>query len=119
MRHISEGITMLEERKDIIIRPADKGGGVAILPKDLYHGQIMDMLSDQETYKPLNSDATQSYRDQLKTLVDMDTSSGVLTEKEKRFLVPLSSRIPTLYTLPKIHKDPTNPPARPIVNSIK
>lgn len=109
---------MLEKRKDIIVRPADKGGGVVLLSKEFYHGQIMDMLSDEATYRTLDKDPTQAYRDQLKVLVDLGSNTGVLSDKEKRFLLPSSSQIPTLYTLPKVHKDLENPPARPIVNSI-
>lgn len=43
---------------------------------------------------------------------------GIITKKEKLYFCPSFNRIPTIYTLPKIHKDPVKPPARPIVNSI-
>lgn len=42
----------------------------------------------------------------------------VLSTKEIHFLVFTSSKIPTIYTWPKIHKNSINPPARPFVNSI-
>lgn len=89
-----------------------------VLSKEFCHNQILEMLSDDTTYKMLNSDPTQAYRKQLETLINIGTRSGVLSIKEQGFLVPTSSRIPTIYTLPKVHKDITNPPARPIVNSI-
>lgn len=75
------------------------------------------MLADETTYKLLDQDPTQLYIAQLEALIDIGSKLGVLTTKERNYLVPASSKVPTIYTLPKIHKDPCNPPARPIVNS--
>lgn len=108
---------MLEKRKEIIIRPVDKGG-VVIMTKDFYHDQISEMLSDSETYRKLDRDPTSQYREELEILVDLGYRTGVLSNKERKYLVPSSSCIPTIYTLPKIPKDSLHPPARPIVNGI-
>ena len=35
--HIKRGIQSLKKRKDIVIRPADKGGGVVVQSKEQYH----------------------------------------------------------------------------------
>lgn len=53
-----EGIESLEGRNDIIIRPADKGGGVVVSDKQFYHNQLMELLGDKTTYKQLTSDPT-------------------------------------------------------------
>ena len=117
-QHIMDGITSLEKRKDIIIRPADKGGGVVILKKDFYLNQLQEMLEDSDTYNKLEKDPSNQYEENLKCLVEMGYRKGVLTSREKKYLVPSSNRTPTIYTLPKIHKDTLNPPGRPIVNGI-
>lgn len=77
----------------------------------------MDMLSDNVTYEELGRDPTLSYRIDLNNLVDYGFYTRVLNKK-RRFLVPSYSGVPTIYTLPKVHKDLSNPPARPIVNGI-
>lgn len=33
-------------------------------------------------------------------------------------MVPLAPRVPTIYYLPKVHKNPVQPPGRPIVTSL-
>lgn len=47
--HIQEGMEQLQERKNIVIRPADKGGGMVILDKTYYDTQLNGMLSDENT----------------------------------------------------------------------
>lgn len=116
--YIINGIKSLEKKKDIIIRPADKGGGVVILEKTFYHKQLVDMLGDRTTYCRLSSDPTNEYRAQLSALVEWGYSMDALNGREKNYLVPSSCRIPIIYMLPKIHKDVRVPPARPIVNGI-
>lgn len=95
----------LEKRKELVIRPAVKGGGVVILTKNFYHNQLNEMLMDVDTYKKLNNDPTSQYVNELQALVDSGFTTGILSTKEKKYLVPSSSRIPRIYTLPKFHKD--------------
>lgn len=97
---------MFEKRKEIVIRSADKGGGVVILSKDFYHGQISETLADSEAYQKLDHDPTFEYRNQLNILVNKGFNTSVLSNKERAFLVTSNCRIPMIYTLPKIHKDP-------------
>ena len=117
-RYIKEGIESLEDKKNVVIRPADKGGGVVVLDKEFYCTQLSNMLSDTSTYRKLASDPTEPYKVQLDPLVDWGYHTGALNLKEKKYLAPSACRIPVIYTLPKIHKNEIIPPARPIVNGI-
>lgn len=101
-----------------MIRPADKGGGVVILKKDFYLNQLNEMLNDTSTYTKLDRDPSLQYEKNLECLVEMGYRKRVLTDREKKYLIPSNSRTPTIYTLPKIHKDTMCPPGRPIVNGI-
>lgn len=67
----------------------------------------------------MDKNPTSGYRHELNKLVEYGYQTKVFTKKEKRYLTPSFSRIPTIYTFAKIHKDPVNPPARPIFNSIE
>ena len=116
--YIREGIKLLEDKKNIIIRPADKGGGVVVMDKDYYHQQLSTLLEDRTTYKRLNSDPTEAYKTQLDSLIQWGFQINALNIKEKAYLAPSVCRVPVIYTLPKIHKHATMPPARPIVNGI-
>ena len=58
------------------------------------------------------------FKSELHYLVARGKHIGVLGPKEALYLDPLFCRTPIIYFLPKIHKDSTNPPGRPIVNGI-
>lgn len=112
------GIEALCRRKDIIIRPADKGGAIVILDKDSYNNEMQRILSDADTYLPLQSDPTLSFKRELKGLIDKGYNMGILNKKEREHLIPLAPRLPVMYILPKIHKTLVNPPGRPIISGI-
>lgn len=40
-------------------------------------------------------------------------------DKEDKYLVPDTCRVPVIYTVPKLHKDQVKPPGRPIINGIQ
>lgn len=54
-----EAIKEMRENGHEIIRPADKEGKVVVLDKDLYKMQVLDLLSQTDTYHLLLSDPTQ------------------------------------------------------------
>lgn len=76
------------------------------------------ILGDSSTYSPIYSDPTTSFKRSLTELVNEVYSLGILDKKEHSFLVPLAPQIPTIYYLPKVHKDPVNPPGHPIISGI-
>ncbi|CAI9624404.1 unnamed protein product, partial [Staurois parvus] len=71
------------------------------------------------TYLPLSKDPTSQFKKDLVALVKKGKDNKILNKKEALYLVPDVCRLPVIYTLPKIHKDPLNPPGRPIVNGIQ
>lgn len=52
--HIKKGIKTLLRRNDVIIRPADKGGGIVIQTKEDYHTAMSKLLDDEITYQKLS-----------------------------------------------------------------
>lgn len=80
-KYIREVIKALEARKDVIICPADKGGGVVIMHKSYYHTQLQTMLDDEITYRHLPSDPTKGYRNDHHNLVDFGYYMRVITKK--------------------------------------
>ena len=76
------------------------------------------LLEDRTTYAILPNDPTTKYKKLLVDIVKEGSSLQILNKKELDFLVPLAPRVPIIYYLPKVHKNPTNPPGRPIVSGI-
>lgn len=109
-----EAIRKLKNRKDIVIKPADKGGAVCVWDKNLYIQEGQKQLSDERFYEKLDSDATPQIQKTLKKEVDKMISQG-MSESTKN-LLEKSPKASSFYLLPKIHK--ANIPGRPIVSNI-
>lgn len=116
--HIQKGIKCLTERKDIIIRPADKGGAIVLQSKEQYLTELNRHLQDETMYTRLLGNPTVKYKKELEALVNLGMRKNILNPKEIKYLIPETCRIPIIYTVPKIHKNKENPPGRPIVNGI-
>ena len=76
---IRKGIHSLKKCKDIVIRPADKGGGVVVQSKEQYNSELLRQLEDVETYTKLSGNPTSKYKEQLKQLIRL----GVKRDIEK------------------------------------
>ncbi|OCT74329.1 hypothetical protein XELAEV_18033295mg [Xenopus laevis] len=109
-REEKEILKNLTNNKNIVIKPADKGGGIVVMDTIKYKLEIERQLSDSETYNKLKGDPTAKIEQDLFHLVDCAFGDGILNKKEKDFLKIQHPRIPVIYTLPKIHKDLQNPP---------
>lgn len=94
--NIKIGLTSLCQRKDLIICPADKGGGIVILDKSDYHAEMTRIISDLDTYLRLAKNPALDYKKTLADLVDTGSQLGILDKKEKSYLVPVVPRIPII-----------------------
>ena len=97
--------------RSIIIKPADKGGAVVILDRDYYINKGLRQLSDPLSYMEVeehHSTIVQIW-DEMLMRQEIDISC---------YTYLVSNKISTaqFYMLPKIHKNKTNPPGRPIVS---
>lgn len=61
-KSLQTGLDQLCKEKEIIIRPADKGGGIVILNKTDYLREFNNLVEDIDTYLPLPADPRPSNR---------------------------------------------------------
>lgn len=77
-----------------------------------------NIVTDDKTYSLKKKDFNLSFRRQLGTIVESRYRGGILTKKERHFLIPKACGVLILYFLHKIHKEAQNPPGQPIVSGI-
>ena len=94
---------------NIVIKPADKGGPTVIQNRADYVAEGL--------YKPLDSDLTTEHNTKIIAHLDNMLKRGEITERVARFLVTEEPRTAQLYLLPKVHKNVTPFPGRPIVSA--
>lgn len=93
----------LSSRKDIVIKPADKGGAVVVWRSDLYKDEALRQLSDANFYCEVDKDLTLANQKLVKEAIYSFCADGSLPETANNLILttPTTSHI---YFLPKIHK---------------
>ena len=105
----------LEMRKEMIIKPADKGGKIVLWPTQLYIEEACRQLGDKSYYQEQTEDRTAALSVEIETFCTHLLTKGSIDEDCYTFLTPPSNcRTPTFYMLPKIHKEGC--PGRPIIS---
>lgn len=94
-------IKSLSQDKSIVIKEADKGGGIVLMNVDFYKKKILEMLQDETYYKNIRNDDAKGTLNKIKHLLD---ATPGLTEKEKDFMLNFDCESSSFYGLPKIHK---------------
>ena len=56
--------------RDIVIRKADKCGGITLLNQEDYKQEILTQLNNNKFYKKLNYDSTTVYIKEIRTLIN-------------------------------------------------
>ena len=106
----------LQTNRNIVIKPADKGGSIVIMNKSDYIDKVRYQLNDTNYYLPLAINPTKNIGSEISGYIDHLQFRGYITQKTADFLQPPKQpRTPIFYGLPKIHKD--NIPLRPIVSA--
>lgn len=96
-----KAISSLSDDKSIVIKEADKGGGIVIMNKDYYKSKILEMLSDASYYENISDNDQKHIFGLINNLIG---SGGSLTKNEQDFLLNFECKTSTFYGLPKIHK---------------
>lgn len=105
----------ISSNKDIIIKPADKGGGLVILDKKDYISEVYRQLRDETFYLKLDGDPTGRFSNILKVILHEGLALDYIDQDLMKFLFSEYPRTPVFYVLPKIHKPGFPPAGRPIV----
>jgi hypothetical protein len=108
-------ISSLKNNQDIRILPADKGSTTVVMNTSDYTAEIEKQLSDTHTYRPLNTDPTQRFSEELTELIQISAIPNKISQDTIELLIPEKPTTPKIYILPKIHKGVLPPPGRPIV----
>ncbi|CAJ0927182.1 unnamed protein product [Ranitomeya imitator] len=76
-----QALQTLRNDKDIIIKPADKGGAIVVMNKSDYTKEIHRQLHDDTVYRLLPADPTTMIRNFIKETLDPYVEKGVIDGK--------------------------------------
>ena len=112
-----QALVSLSKRRDIVIKPADKGSAVVIWTTTDYEREAMRQLSDTARYERLEQDPTAANNAKVKQTVERLLMKNSINRNTARDLQEKKPKAARFYLLPKIHKSITSPPGRPIISS--
>ena len=102
-------------KKEIIIKPADKGSATVVLSFRDYVTEAEHQLNNTNHYRLLDEDPTAAFSTEINSFLEEMIKRNSIDEATRKYLHCKNTRPARFYLLPKIHK-PGNP-GRPIVAS--
>ena len=117
-----ETIISLRKNNNIVIFEADKGGAVVVMNKTDYITEARNHLNSVDTdgnriYNEVTFDCTDKIMRDVKNAVEKAALNNVIDDELAELLIVNDSKPGHIYFLPKIHKNITPPPGRPICNT--
>ena len=109
-----EALLNLQERDDIIITKAEKGGAVIILDIKDYIDEANRQINDTKNYKQL--DPTELHTEKVKSEINNLKNENLSTLKTSNSLLDEKTKAPEFHLLLRIDK--VNNPGRPVITSI-
>ncbi|CAG2214887.1 unnamed protein product [Mytilus edulis] len=104
-RREKKSLEELKNNPSIILKEADKGGGIVIMDKTFYREKVLEQLNDNEYYTKLRKNNDKSTIRKIKKLVKEYSES--FTDNEIAYLCDFTPKEANFYGLPKIHKSNT------------
>ena len=92
----------LKRDEMLVIKRADKGGGIVIMDTDFYVGHMTTELNKKTVYKKHNENIDNKLFGKVKKFVEDNKS--ILTKKERDYVIDIEPTTANIYGLPKIHK---------------
>ena len=91
----------LSNNRDIIIKPADKGGATVILNTTDYLQGAKRQLDNDTYYKRIEEDCTSGHEQTINQCIDDLVKNGEIQRNVGELLKPGQSRTPIFYMLPQ------------------
>ena len=88
------GLDRLSNNKEIVIKPADKGGATVILNAIDYVEEAKRQLDNGIYYKKIESDLTSEHEQLIDQCIDTYKNNEELDEEIAKLLKPVKSRTP-------------------------
>ncbi|GAB0098762.1 hypothetical protein DMENIID0001_145580 [Sergentomyia squamirostris] len=106
----------LKNNPDLIVISADKGGKTVLMYHHEYMEKMNAMVNDASTYKVLKKDMTTYCQTKNNEIVNKLFKGDHIDEITRKRMITYNSTAPTIYGLPKVHKE--EHPLRPICSCI-
>ncbi|CAJ0934562.1 unnamed protein product [Ranitomeya imitator] len=106
----------LSANTELVIKPSDKRGNLVIMDHKKYKEMCLKILTDTTTYGPIRGDITESLSAELNILLSEAYSLGLISKRERDFMVQKTPTTPVFYALPKVHEGFSPLKGRPIVS---
>ena len=121
-----DSIKGLKNNKDIIIKPADKGGATVIMDKKCYIDEALRQLNNKEYYREIPKPIFMDNKKKIDEILKEMQKNKFINRKQFKYLSgPQEIKERAFYLLPKIHKPKETwpqpnkmPEGRPIVSDI-
>ncbi|CAI6001944.1 unnamed protein product [Closterium sp. NIES-65] len=126
-RRVLGALQRLSRDRSIVIKPADKNLGIAVLDREWYEGEALRQLGDRAVYEPVAMVPLQGLWGQLCRWAEQARLAGLPPQMLDFILQPRTPcleratrawerfRVCRFYLLPKLHKTPVA--GRPICSS--
>ncbi|CAJ0928451.1 unnamed protein product [Ranitomeya imitator] len=112
-----QALDSLIKDKELVVKPADKGGAIVIMDQRDYLAEIHRQLADRTIYEPLSHNPTSSIATKILNTIEPYLLNNTIDKKVYDFLMNQFPITPVFYVHPKVHKRLDKPPGRPIVAS--
>ena len=87
----------LQNRSDIVIKPADKGSAVVVMSREDYVAEAHRQLGDIQYYHQLDKDPTEALSTEITELIEQMAERRSIDAPTKKFLTPLNPRPGRFY----------------------
>ena len=106
----------LRNNQEIVIQRPDKGGGVVVMDAEVYRSKLESLISDPAKFQKCAESQIPSIKREINSI-----AKKYKEDDHTKHIFKNLNRIGEygpghLYGLPKIHKNPTDPPLRPIIS---
>ena len=107
----------LANNRNIVIKPADKGGGLVVMNTKDYVFEAHRQLNNTKFYRRIDIKNTKDIDTEINKTVRSLWEQDEIDLNCYSYLTPESTKPGRFYMLPKIHKNKLPPPGRPIVSA--